>query len=197
MAGCVASAWLLLEAGSNILATNCEGKNPLHLAVASGNVGLVKKLVLPLRALCEIGDSQGATPLHYASVSRVEMIRAFLCEGVSFLVRDVEGDNPLHWACRESATENVSEICSEESYLKDVPNQYGETPFHLAYRYHEKEICSIFGLEKASPCATATHVTENLLFTPFTHTNKSSLFDKHTPSVSNIWGLNPQVSQRC
>ena len=87
-------ALLLLQAGSNMVSQNSEGKNPLHLAVASGNVELVKKLVLPFRSLCEVGDSQGATPLHYASVSRIEMISAFMNEGVSFLVRDSEGDSP-------------------------------------------------------------------------------------------------------
>eukprot|EP00009_Paramoeba_aestuarina_P003124 CAMPEP_0201512140 /NCGR_PEP_ID=MMETSP0161_2-20130828/4461_1 /ASSEMBLY_ACC=CAM_ASM_000251 /TAXON_ID=180227 /ORGANISM="Neoparamoeba aestuarina, Strain SoJaBio B1-5/56/2" /LENGTH=205 /DNA_ID=CAMNT_0047907873 /DNA_START=290 /DNA_END=904 /DNA_ORIENTATION=- len=187
MAGCAASVWLLLQAGSNSLAQNFEGKNPLHLAVASGNVELVKKLVIPLRSLCEVGDSQGATPLHYASVSRIDMIAAFMEDGISFLVRDSEGDSPLHWACRESAAANVREIYGRESFLRDVPNQYGETPLHLACRYHEKDICSIFGVDKMSPISSNS--TENLLFTPTTTKTSRSIFEnqKYNTSVSNLW----------
>ena len=136
---------MVLEAGSNLSSVNTEGKNGLHLAVASGMVDSVKYLLGFQHFLARVGDCEGATPAHYASVASPGMVGAFVEAGISFLVQDNDGDSPLHWACRESLVENVSLIYGSNQTLKEVSNFEGETPFQLALLYEEKEIYEIFG----------------------------------------------------
>ena len=145
MTGCVETIAVVLEAGSNISCVNTEGKNGLHLAVASGMVDSVKYLLSFQSFLAHAGDCEGATPAHYASVASSAIVEAFIEAGVSFLVQDNDSDTPLHWACRESSVENVSLIYGTNQALKEVSNSEGETPFQLALLYEEKEICLIFG----------------------------------------------------
>ena len=178
---------------------------------ASGEEELVRKLVKSCRKLCEDGDEMGATPLHYASVVGGEgsMVEVFLQEGVSFLVRDEEGDCPLHWACRESLVVNVRKMVEREAFLKDVVNCYGETAVELACRYQEKEICVVFGVEKyCSPVTTfsssssSSSSIDSLLYTPSSVEKKNNLmfFENNSSScatISNLWGFNSQVSLRC
>ena len=201
MSGCVVSSLILLKMGANIFSKNGEGKSALHLAVASGEVKLVRKIVKNFRILCEEGDEEGATPLHYASVSRREMVNVFVEEGISFLVVDGEGDCPLHWACRESAIENVTLIYGRERFLKDVVNDYGESPVFLACRYQEKEICLLFGVEKYSSSPTTSSSSSSSFPKPFLSSPSSSqnsmFFEKKTtPSVSNLWML-PSLRVNC
>jgi ankyrin repeat protein len=143
-----------------------------------------------------LGNSQGATPLHYAAVSSVEMVEVFVKTGISFLVRDHDGDLPLHWACRESSIENVREICSQEPFLATIPNQYGETPLKLAQHYEENEILAYF--YHGNPEMTTTD-SETTTFLAFTHGKVTSAEENDKSAFSNIWGLSPRVppQQEC
>eukprot|EP00009_Paramoeba_aestuarina_P002251 CAMPEP_0201520010 /NCGR_PEP_ID=MMETSP0161_2-20130828/10417_1 /ASSEMBLY_ACC=CAM_ASM_000251 /TAXON_ID=180227 /ORGANISM="Neoparamoeba aestuarina, Strain SoJaBio B1-5/56/2" /LENGTH=211 /DNA_ID=CAMNT_0047918233 /DNA_START=466 /DNA_END=1101 /DNA_ORIENTATION=+ len=150
MTGCVESIAVVLEAGANINCVNVEGKNGLHLAVASGMVDSVKYLLNVQGFLAHNGDCEGATPVHYASVASPAMVQAFVDVGVSFLVQDFDGDTPLHWSIRESLIENVELMYGTNHALKEVSNSEGETPFQLALLYEEEEICHIFGGKSAA-----------------------------------------------
>jgi len=87
MTGCVEAMAVVLEAGSKISCVNAEGKNGLHLAVASGMVDSVEYLLSFQSFLAHSGDCDGATPAHYASVASPAIVKAFIDAGVSFLVQ--------------------------------------------------------------------------------------------------------------
>ena len=184
MTGCVETMAVVLEAGSNISCVNTEGKNGLHLAVASGMVDSVKYLLTFQSFLAHSGDCEGATPVHYASVASPVIVKAFIEAGVCFLVQDNDGDTPLHWSCRESSVENVSLIYGTNQTLKEVLNSEGETPFQLALLYEEKEICQIFG-GKASMDEEEAEIGQATTLYLDVQKNDDSLNAFH----SNSWGV--------
>jgi ankyrin repeat protein len=187
MTGCLESISLLLEAGSNLSCFNSEGKNGLHLAVAAGAVDSVDYLLSMQSFLAHSGDSNGATPVHYASVASPVIVGSFVCAGVSFLVQDHDGDTPLHWSCRESSVENVSLIYGTNQMLKEVSNSEGETPFQLALLYEEEEICQIFGGKSAG--VEDNHTVHNIDIS-----NVQKEVSK-TSQFSNAWGVKPSSPQ--
>jgi ankyrin repeat protein len=193
MMGCLSSVQLLVNVGSNFFAQNGVGKTPVHLAVASGNCDLVSYL-LSIGAPADVGDIDGATPVHYAAVSSPDMLRALRSGRVDFRVIDNDGDTPLHWACRESLLENVKALVEYQEELIIFPNSFGETPRDLAKNYDEREICEFFEGRSSS---TKTLPSQTLFIqTKSPQQNYPFLLQQPTPSQKSgglvgLWSLSP------
>ena len=76
---------LLLKKGARVSEVDNEGRGVLHWAILSGQLSCVDFLLKCKSGsdLCRLRDSDGATPLHYAAISRDESILTAILERVS------------------------------------------------------------------------------------------------------------------
>jgi len=188
---------LLVEGGSNLKVQNQDGKTAMHLAVAAGAVDSVGFLLEKMWDLVNVSDADGATPLHYASVSFPQMVSLFKAAQASFRVYDHDGDTPLHWAVRDSCVDNVREMAEYDSELKSILNAEGESPLYLSELYCEKEILQILvghqpemmSVEMQEATTTTTKSLEfNMMMNPKMATTTPQMMKGPLPG-SNVWGL--------
>eukprot|EP01127_Copromyxa_protea_P001593 TRINITY_DN11550_c0_g1_i1.p1 TRINITY_DN11550_c0_g1~~TRINITY_DN11550_c0_g1_i1.p1 ORF type:complete len:389 (-),score=101.27 TRINITY_DN11550_c0_g1_i1:192-1337(-) len=76
-------------------------------------------------------DSEGATPLHYASLNgNLELVK-FLLEKKSKMLLDFNGETPLHLACLNGHALVVSALLKAGAEV-NVLSSSGDSPLHLA-----------------------------------------------------------------
>ena len=84
-----------VEWGAALDAGDYYGYSPLHWAVRSGHVDVVR-LLLDRGAALDVKGSRRMTPLHWAVIrGHVDVVRLLLDRGAALDVRDLEGRTPL------------------------------------------------------------------------------------------------------
>ena len=113
----------------NIL--NNESQTPLHLAVISDNVEMVKLLLSEVKDIsCLYKDSKGLAPVHYASsISVLKVLTDHNIENRDLL--DSSGNSPLHTFIK-SKKYPLAEFLLSIDAIVDVKNSDDDTPMHLA-----------------------------------------------------------------
>jgi ankyrin repeat protein len=97
---------LLLEAGSDVHATNVEGRTVLHHANDAGHGVELNRLLLDHGAEVNVQDKRGATPLHFAAQwADPEVLGLLLKRGADATARDADGLTPLDWSMRADSPE--------------------------------------------------------------------------------------------
>lgn len=102
----------LMRKGHDVNQKDSSGYTPLHYAVRSSSVQLVR-LLIDAGANVNAQTSAGkATPLHRAVTrGRPETVKLLLEKGADPKKRDVDGKTPLHICCKESSKETL--ICAQ------------------------------------------------------------------------------------
>ena len=112
----------LLFKGVNIDAQNKHNATPLHVAVKSKNLQLVRYLVA-YGADIEAQNLYKATPLHNASREGFpEIVSYLICQGSEINAQTVEGDTPLHQAVRKNKPDNVKTLilAGADTHIKNL-----------------------------------------------------------------------------
>ncbi|MCL5102551.1 MAG: ankyrin repeat domain-containing protein [Armatimonadetes bacterium] len=88
----------------------------IHDAVVQGNINKVKELIEVDGHMVNLPDDYGWTPLHYAAQEcKANLIRELLGSGARVIVRNSDGETPMHLAVRfkeerAAADPEVSEV---------------------------------------------------------------------------------------
>jgi ankyrin repeat protein len=97
---------ILLQHGADIDALDCSGQTPLMLAALNGSVELASMLLAAGAAVGAVCTQWRMTALHYATeLCKIGMLELLLQYGADATAVDVNGELPLHGACRQGSVE--------------------------------------------------------------------------------------------
>ena len=111
--------------------TNLKGNTPLHIACINGHTAMVQTLLATQKSSLYIQNNALLTPLG-CSTNNQEITLLLLKQ--MFMLRDVNGDTPLHFACMKQNLVLVRLILSNK-FNVSVKNDNNDTPLHLACKY--------------------------------------------------------------
>jgi ankyrin repeat protein len=129
--------------------TTTEGDTPLHIAAASGQVGIAK-LLFDRNAKIDAVNTGGATPLHCAA-SSADVTAMLLDRHARIDVTDSAGRTPLHWASAFPA--GATAVFLERGAKPDLRDNLGQTPLHRAARLNNVAVAKLLLAAKADPNA--------------------------------------------
>ena len=150
---------LLASGYRNIDAKNQDSQTAVHLASFYGHCGVLEELVR-YGAKVNITDTEGDTPLHYASrADKPQSVKILLESGGANPTMRNEGSGwvPLHEAARAGHIECVTAILEFQAPTRPRTNK-NETPADLARAAGHPEIATL--LEKYPPVYHDTHITQ-------------------------------------
>lgn len=129
-----------------------RGSKPIHYAVTSGALDVLKYLIDQPNIDVNIKDNNGLTPLHHAV--RQEQFAAFklLLEhrDIDLTVQNNNGSTPIHYMARNDSIQYLKMFCAQAAQvlsprkadnentgeiitsLLNMKNNKGSTPFHIA-----------------------------------------------------------------
>lgn len=103
---------LLLENESNINTRDKYGHTPLHRSVSKGNIPITKALLASKRAIIDVSDNRGNTPLHLAAEEeRVQEFKLLVINGADFNAENKEKKKPLDLVQARQLLKNLKEFC--------------------------------------------------------------------------------------
>nr|XP_034906375.1 protein ACCELERATED CELL DEATH 6-like [Populus alba]TKR74782.1 ankyrin-3-like isoform X6 [Populus alba] len=114
-----------------------KGKSPVHAAIKQRNRDILEKIGKEKPELLRLTEEELGNSLHYASSI------GFL-EGVRFLLTNfhdgayetnLEGDYPIHLACKRHSVDVVKEFLDKFPYPKEFLNKEGQNILHVAAKY--------------------------------------------------------------
>jgi len=128
---------VLLEAGANTMAVSISDYTCIHLAAFKNNINIIRLLVskgmdvniqtsifghTPLQMVCMLGSP---------SNNKVETARVLLELGADINKQDVNGNTPLHQACRDRADPGLIEFLIANGANVGISNSQGQTPYDI------------------------------------------------------------------
>ncbi|XP_061945146.1 protein ACCELERATED CELL DEATH 6-like isoform X2 [Populus nigra] len=114
-----------------------EGKSPVHAAIKQRNRDILEKIEKERPELLRLAVEELGNSLHYASSIGFP-------EGVRFLLtkfhdgayeKNLEGDYPIHLACKSRSADAVKEFLAKFPYPKEFLNKKGQNILHVAAKY--------------------------------------------------------------
>ena len=171
---------LLLRAGANPNAVDCEGRTPLHEAVKNHDSVAISLFdnygVRPLRrdpgvvwsllqagAQVNVVDNYGVRPLHEASRNGDSAVVSLLLQaGAQVNVVDNKGVTPLHGASHSGDSAVISMLLAKGADVNAVDNA-GRTPLHVASDRGNFAVIQLLLRAGANPHAVTKKATNPLL----------------------------------
>ncbi|XP_045072428.1 serine/threonine-protein phosphatase 6 regulatory ankyrin repeat subunit A-like [Coregonus clupeaformis] len=126
----------LLQHSASFLVRDCKGRTPVHMAVASGHIGVLGGLLhaaQSVETLPVITDNQGYTPLHWACYNGHDTCVEVLLEQEVFHKTEGNSFSPLHCAVindNEGAAEMLIDTLGPA--IVNATDTKNRTPLHAA-----------------------------------------------------------------
>ena len=141
---------LLLDYGSDVNANSCCGINPLHLAVSSGEIYIVK-LLIEYHVDINISDGfLGQTALHCAIMSgNINMIQLLIDNGIDIDAVDDFGQTALHSLVESDEKIDFTKLLIASGANMHAFDEFGNTPLHNSC-YENAQITTIFLIENGA-----------------------------------------------
>jgi ankyrin repeat protein len=136
----------LLEEGADVTLANEVGDTALHLAVMKKNSALVKLLLAYPEIEINAKNCQGIMPLMMAfHIQCLEIAKLLISSGADISVTGENNNTVLHLEAnkQKSILGGILSLSSEHQQLIKtlvLPNQWGDTPFHLAVKAQESSV---------------------------------------------------------
>lgn len=112
-----------------------NGKSPLDVAAAEGNVDTLKELIVRRVAAIHSTDSNGATALHHAArYNHGGAIDVLVWAGANYDARNLKRCTPLHCASLAKGSSAAIEALLRHGADKDALGIEGHTPLHIAVK---------------------------------------------------------------
>lgn len=124
-----------------------HGWTPLHEAIKSGRLDIVKKM-LPNVTNYNMGDNEGRTYLHTAAYNgHLELVRLLLQYPVDINIRDKSGRTPLHHAAHQGHRDpaRLLVICGAKT---DTQDQDGRTAAELAILQQKHDAANLLNQQE-------------------------------------------------
>lgn len=122
---------VLLYFKANLSAINAEGICPIQIAVARGNVDIIKYLIKNGSPIYE-PIFEGGNLLHYAcKFEQIRVVRYLLSLDFDTNMRNAVGDTALHCACEHGMIGNTRMLLSKGADI-NAKGRNNLTPLHLA-----------------------------------------------------------------
>ena len=141
---------LLLQAGSDVNATNNLGYTPLYQSTLTGNSPEIVSMLLQAGADTNLTDNEGSTALHNATLPDTEadkpaalaVMRLLLEHGAAVNTQDCHGDTPL-LQCAECGFTEGARLLLEHGADPTLRNKNGNSPLELAEQNGHSEIAEL------------------------------------------------------
>ena len=144
----IGDAWIveqLLEGGANVLLSNEEGVNPLHVSCQEGWCDVVN-LIMRKRPgdhnqLVTRVDNEYNSALHLACGSgEAEIVRVLLLYNANPTITKLHDVSPLHIAAKEGYVEITDMLLQYEEITLNMRDEGLETPLHYAAKHSQEEM---------------------------------------------------------
>lgn len=126
--------YLIDHCNVNIDLLNREGNTPLHVAIYSGNVGMVEILLnhgVDVYALDTDGNSAFQLAVISGDYSIIDLLSSYSTSERE--ETNDNGDSGMHIACRMGVSQKILKLLDEEyGYYFNSQNKNGQTPLHIA-----------------------------------------------------------------
>ncbi|KAG5563879.1 hypothetical protein RHGRI_000160 [Rhododendron griersonianum] len=118
-----------------------KGKNPLHVAISTGQAEFVLKLLEIKPKLAEVVDTKLGTALHIASANGdIKIVEALVeLSPEMCMARDRDGNNPLHIAAVKGKVDVLKKLIQTCPCAAQVIVDRGDTILHLCVNYNQLE----------------------------------------------------------
>ncbi|XP_058215665.1 ankyrin repeat-containing protein BDA1-like [Rhododendron vialii] len=115
-------------------------KNPLHVAISTGQTRVVLKLLEIKPGFAEVLDKELGAAIHIASAKgHLEIVKALANVSPEMcLTCDGDGNNPVHIAAMKGQVQVLEELAGTNShigYIAHVKVNRGDTILHLCVKY--------------------------------------------------------------
>lgn len=131
---------LLLENDIVVDKTTLDGLYPVHYAVLSSNINIIKHLLNISNQSFLLKDKNNNTLLHHAAKTTNDLLIYFLIsEGINVNLMNNSFETPLFNAARFGTRETVLALLNNDAYI-DLKNDKRETPVELALIYDNLKV---------------------------------------------------------
>jgi len=143
---------LLIDKGSDVTASDDDGRTPLHQAVMGGHEGVARRLN-DKGSDVTASDVGGRTPLHQALEEGHEGVaRLLIDKGADVTVADKLKWTPLDWASI-AGNKGLAQLLIEKGADAAAADEDGSTALHLASGWGREEVVGLLIDKGADPSA--------------------------------------------